>query len=1021
LSKFRNCFFSLLAVLILVGSLAAQAPTGKIIGTVTDDQGSPLPGVSVEADSPNMVGAATGVTNMDGVYRLFGLPSGTYTIKYVLDGFNTVVRQDITVRLEETITVNIEMTPGAIEEEITVVGQSPLVDVKSTTKGMTITREMFEMLPKGRDFTTLVTAVPGVNQESYAGGLSVDGASGAENMYYIDGMDITNMDQGSQDQSAAFEFVDEVKIVASGYQAEFGGSMGGVVNVITRAGGNEFHGELIGYYSGSSLNGQERDTLRISPTDTSVAEYVNYQTGEGLDRALGKDKVNRYEVGFSLGGYIIEDRLWFFGSFLPVFRDTTRDVQWVPAGTAPDSSHTRNQTYWNGQFKLTAQPLKNLRLSAAGVSNFYKYRGTLPARDGTGNPEGNYDVGFDYPNYSGTVTAEYSVGSNLFFSLRGGYFFRNTTNQQVKPPDDPRWRFLKEAPGYASTNNLMFPEIPASLQHGTGWYNISYSELFETKKNIRNRLALNFDTTLYVDLIGEHAWKAGVQMVRIEEDIDNTINEIYVMLGWDRSFTDIATGEKTRGTYGYYGVRGGDAGPYGTFANPNSYRWALYLQDSWTPSFGNNKLTLNFGVRAEKEDIPSFSDLPEYDYPPVQFGFSDKIAPRLGFIYDLFGDASTKIFGSYGWYYDVMKLDMAVGSYGGFKWWSDYYTLEDYDFTKIVKSNPGACGNYIKTYNWREPSFDSTDPDLLPTLQTELTFGLERKIIENLSATVRVVNKHLVRTIEDIGVMTPTGESYYTANPGFGYSRPESEGGKFSDIYPWTPKAKREYWGVNIALDKRFSNNWLGGFSYTWSRLWGNYGGLASSDEWGRNDPNVERYWDGWWMNWDKSMEEIVGLLNTDRPHQFKVYGSYAFPFGLTLGTVMNGMSGIPVTRELHVGMEGYYPDGRLTDGRAPFLFFADLYAEYNLRMTDRYRVQFTINVDNVFDVSTARRVHTLMNQTSAVMTDAERLAGWDYNETAHTVTTINRTISWMPDPRFLMERAFYPPISARLGIKFIF
>jgi hypothetical protein len=172
--------------------------------------------------------------------------------------------------------------------------------------------------------------------------------------------------------------------------------------------------------------------------------------------------------------------------------------------------------------------------------------------------------------------------------------------------------------------------------------------LFETKKDIRNRLAVNFDTTLYVDLVGEHAWKAGVQMVRIEEDIDNTINEIYVMLGWDRSFTFLDTGEMVRGTYGYYAVRGGDAGPYGTFANPNSFRWALYLQDSWTPSFANNKLTLNFGVRAEKEDIPSFSDLPEYDYPPVQFSFGDKIAPRFGFIYDLFGDASTKIFGSYG-------------------------------------------------------------------------------------------------------------------------------------------------------------------------------------------------------------------------------------------------------------------------------------------------------------------------------------------------------------------------------------
>ena len=1022
MSKFRTYFFSLLGVLLIVGSLAAQAPTGKITGTVSDDQGFPLPGVAVDADSPTLVGIASTTTDINGVFRLFGLPSGRYTIRFTLENFNTVVRKDIIVRVEQSIRVNIEMTPGTIEEEITVIGQSPLVDVKSTTKGMTLTREMFEMLPRGRNFDTLVTAVPGVNQEPYLGGLSVDGASGAENMYYIDGMDITNMDQGSRDQSAAFEFVDEVQIVASGYQAEFGGSMGGVINVITRAGGNEFHGELIGYYSGSRLNSTERDSLRLNPLDVNKAEYVNYQTGDGLDAALGKDDVNRWEVGFSLGGYIVKDRLWFFGSFLPVFTDTTRSVDWVPAGTAPSSDHLRKQTWWNGQFKLTAQPIKDLRLAAAFVNNFYKYRGDLPGRDGSGNPDRDYGgTGFDYPNYSGTLTADYTVGSSLFLSMRGGYFFKDQKNQIPPSSGIPRWRFRKEAPGYAYVNNLMFPDIPPELQHGSNWSNISAAELNQMNKNIRNRMAVNFDITAYMNLGGEHAWKAGVQWVRIEEDIDNTISQIYVMLGWDRSFVHLDTGETERGYYGYYAVRGGDSGPYGTFANPNSHRWALYLQDSWTPSFANNRLTLNFGVRVEKEDIPSFSDMPEYQYPPIQFDFMDKIAPRVGFVYDVFGDASTKIFGSFGSYYDVMKLDMAVGSYGGFKWISDYYLMDDYDYRKITKANPGGCGAYIRSYNWREPSFDSTDPDLKATLQTELTFGAERKLMENLSASVRVVYKHIVRTIEDVGVLTPEGEKYYTANPGFGYSRPMSQGGEFADIYPACPKAKREYWGVNIGLDKRFSDNWLAGFSYTWSRLWGNYSGLASSDEWGRNDPNVERYWDLWWHMFDKNNDEVVGLLNTDRPHQFKFYGSYAFPFGLTAGTVVNAMSGIPVTRELHTGLEGYYPDGRLTDGRAPFLWFADLYVEYNLKVTDRYRIQLSLNVDNVFDVSTARRIYSKLNQTSTVLTDDERLAGWTYDDAARTVTTNARTLTYIADPRFMMEMAFYPPLSARIGIKFIF
>jgi len=1031
LSKFRTFFYALIGLILMSGLLTAQVGlTGKIVGTVTDDEGTPLPGITVEASSPKMIGKTAVITDENGVYRIFALPSGTYTIRYSLGGFNTVVRKDIMLSTDivQTITVDITMTPGTIEEEITVLGRSPLIDVKSTTKGMTMNKEFFEMLPRGRNFDTLVTAVPGVNTEPYLSGISVDGASGAENMYYIDGMDITNMDDGERDQQAAFEFVDEIQIVASGYQAEFGGAMGGVINVITRSGGNEYHGELIGYYSGSALNSKERDTLRLDPLDVTVAEHVNYQD------MYGKDKINRYEVGFSLGGYIMKDKLWFFGSFLPVFRKDTRHVEWVPEGVAPASDHEYKRTWFSGQAKLTVQPLRDLRLSASFNNNFYKYRGELPGRDGSGNPDKDWaEIGYDYPKWSGTFHADYTVGTNLLLSARGGYFYKNTANQQAEVPSDPIWRFRKEAPGYAYVNNLMFEDVYIAagredLLHASGWQNIGYYDAFETKKNLRNRMSGNFDLSYYMSLGGEHALKAGVQWVRIEEDIDDTINECYVMLGWDREFIHLDTGATQRGTYGYYAVRGGDSGPYGTFANPKSHRWALYLQDSWTPNFLDGKFTMNIGFRAEKEDIPSFSDLPEYQYAPIQFDFFDKLAPRIGFIYDVYGDANFKIFGSYGLYYDVMKLAMAEGSYGGFKWISDYYQLDDWDFTKITKDNPGGAGVAIRSYNWREPSFDSTDPALKPTVQSELSFGAEKKLSEYIAASVRVVYKHYIRTIEDVGVLTPAGEAYYTANPGFGYTLPQSQGGEFDDKFPACPRAKRDYWGVNIELDKRFSDNWMAGVSYTWSSLRGNFSGLASSDEWGRNDPMVERYWDLWWHMWDRNMFEIVGPLNTDRPHQFKFWGSYVWDFGLTLGLVANAMSGIPVTRELHTGLEGYYPDGRLTDGRAPFLFFANVYAEYNLKVTDRYRIQLSINVDNIFDVKTSRRVYAMMNQTSAVLTDDERLAGWTYDNTAHQVSAPatalypgGRTIDYIADPRFLQEMSFYPPLSARVGLKIIF
>jgi hypothetical protein len=1014
LSKFRTSLLTVLGLILMSGLVTAQVPTGKIIGTVMDDSGIPLPGVSVEAKSPTMVGKSSVLTDESGVYRLFALPPGTYEIKYSLPGFNTVVRKDIVVRLEETITVDITMEPGAIEEEITVLGRSPLIDVKSTYKGMTMSKEMFQMLPRGRNFDTLVTAIPGVSNEPWLGGISVDGASGAENMYYIDGTDITEMERGQRGQSAAFEFVDEIQIKASGYQAEYGGAVGGVVSVITRSGGNEFHGELIGYYSGSRLEGKERDTLRLVPTNTALSEYVNYQD------LYGKDTTDRYEVGFSLGGYVLKDRLWFFGSFLPVFDNTMRHVTFTVNDEKRDSPH--KYKYWNFQAKVTAQPMGNLRLSGSFVNNFSKYKGDLPPRDGSGNPDTDYAAyGYSYPNWSTAGSADLTLGANFLVSLRGGYFFRNQNNQLVAPTE-PCYQFLVETAGYASVTNQHM-DIPDQYKRDAGYVNYPRGQAFAVQKTIRSKGYVNLDLNYFLDLGGEHSLKAGVQWVRQLEDVDSTAPNPVLFLAWDR---DLILGGVNygRGTYGFYSVRGNDAtGPYGSFYQPHSIRWALYVQDSWTPEFLNNRLTLNFGVRTEREYVPPYNDDPAflaelqaegYSINPIEFDFSSKIAPRLGFVYDVFGDATTKIFGSYGWYFDIFKLYMGANAYGGFKWKSAYYALDTYEWDTI-----GVSGNYPGTplgpgvVDWRHPSYESTDPDLKPMSQREISFGAERKLSEFLAASVRVVQKHLRYTIEDVGVFVPgVGEEYYTTNPGYGYSQHVGEGtGRFDPKYPPCPKAKREYWAVNFALDKRFSDNWMAGFSYTWSRLTGNYSGLASSDEYGRVSPNVERYFDLWHLAYTKDLDPQDGPLPTDRTHQFKFYGSYVFPFGVTVGTVINGVSGTPVTEEWTVEANGYYPYNRGNLGRTPFLFFANLYAEYNLRFAEKYTLQFNVNVDNVLNTGTARRIWSRKTSGRVDVSEDELLSkNWDL--------TADRYVA---DPRFNMEQDFYPPISVRFGLKFIF
>ena len=387
----------------------------------------------------------------------------------------------------------------------------------------------------------------------------------------------------------------------------------------------------------------------------------------------------------------------------------------------------------------------------------------------------------------------------------------------------------------------------------------------------------------------------------------------------------------------------------------------------------------------------------------------------MGAVYDVFGDASLKIFANYAVYYDVMKLYTAAAAFGGYKQRTAYYTLDTYEWDTI-----GIHGNYPGTpllvYDWAPVNRDYVDPNLKPMSQREISFGAEKKLKENLSATVRVIQKHLRYGVEDVGVLESDGTmSYYWTNPGYGYSLSTTNGGKFDPLYPECQKAKREYWAVNFSLDKRFSQNWQAGFSYTWSRLTGNYSGLASSDEWvgpnqGRNSPNFEVNFDQWFMSYTKSLDPIDGPLNTDRPHYFKFYGAYTFPFRLTLGTVLNAMSGVPTTEFWNVNGGTVMPYNRGNLARTPFVFIANLYAEYSLRL-GRSSLAFNVNVDNLFDAATTLRRYPLATLHQLEVPEEQLLDGSYTLESAGNV----------PHAMFNMDHAFYPPIAVRLGMRYSF
>jgi len=310
--------YALLALVFLASFASAQVPTGRIVGKVKDEGDAPLPGVAVEAESPRMVGKAATVTDETGTFRLLTLPSGAYIVTFTLQGFQRLKREGIVLQLDQTIALNVTLTQSTPAEEVTVVGRSPLIDVKSTTKGSTMTKDVFMQLPRTRNFDGLLATVPGVQYEGNQGGLSVDGASGTENSWYIDGTNVTDIHYGLPSQSVVMELLEEVKVTASGSNAEFGGSMGGVVNVISRSGGNEFHGDLFGYYNNNRpwMEGKSRDYLRLDPYWTSPLgpEDIEVVNNDDLYFNGGKDRddYQRMEGVFNLGGYVLKDKLWFF-------------------------------------------------------------------------------------------------------------------------------------------------------------------------------------------------------------------------------------------------------------------------------------------------------------------------------------------------------------------------------------------------------------------------------------------------------------------------------------------------------------------------------------------------------------------------------------------------------------------------------------------------------------------------------------------------------------------------------------
>ncbi|HET7219525.1 MAG TPA: carboxypeptidase-like regulatory domain-containing protein [Vicinamibacterales bacterium] len=210
-----------LAMLAVSAAAAAQEQRGSIEGIVRDSSGGVLPGATIEARSPSMAGLQTTVTDTGGLYRFPALPPGRYEVSATLQGFQPAKSADVRLELGQVLKVDLAMAVGGVSENVKVVAESPLIDVKQNTAGANVQAEIIERIPKGRDFAAVVTSAPGITSEARNRGIQIDGASGADNRFLIDGVDTTNLLNGTSGKTLPVDFVDTVQAKASGYAAEY--------------------------------------------------------------------------------------------------------------------------------------------------------------------------------------------------------------------------------------------------------------------------------------------------------------------------------------------------------------------------------------------------------------------------------------------------------------------------------------------------------------------------------------------------------------------------------------------------------------------------------------------------------------------------------------------------------------------------------------------------------------------------------------------------------------------------------
>ena len=1051
---------------LVASQVSAQEATGSLTGRVTDQAtGQPLAGITVVVQGPQ--GEDGALTDAQGTYLFTALPIGTYTVHFYAASSTAQVDSPPTdVSAQQTTRLNVVIpsrAPTEVKETYVIQKKAAAIDVGSSRQGTTWDETAIKNAPlSGTTFDDLIEKAAGAFRDP-SGSVSIGGATGLENQYVLDGINVTGLEYGELGSRLSSTFVRELQINTAGYSAEFGGAMGGTINVITKSGSNDLHGSA---------------NLSWSPYWLSKTPHL---IGRTTDNVVGQPKPDYdTEVAGEAGGAIIRDRLFWWigfsareekdhtfrivragqldmdgnqivdGNGTPVYKEVQRDrinfpkhffqvggkLDFVPQPGhritlslmyAP--SEQRDLHNIAGQNPLIADPRWSVgQYSKDSLDSSLRYNGTLLDR----HLEIDALVGL-HQEHSNTRSPYDDVNAlNQVWTQNAGIYD------------------VEHNPACAPVASATGTFSPCGGPLG-GYYSGGFGEIKEWTGN-RWQMALK----------GAHRVVAGA--VRNEAKVGSQFD--YTTFDQDRHYSgpdddnhnllihDAQSGAVQKWTFftlpsGTYPYQFSDpnnplaaaalAGPpyYQSHlpANVSGSNLALFAQDKVTLF---DKVTLNAGLRYERQALS--------DFKGEQFLVLNNFAPRVGIVYDPEGDGRTKFSAHYGQFYEMIPMNLAARYFGG-----EGILLQTFDGSTCTKppsqwtgAGGETAGCTLAGANQQNNGSDyPVQPKLKGQFNHEVALGIEREILEDLVVGVDYTGRWLGRLIED----GTTAGTFVLFNPGeindSVLARAKDEAtAKHAAADAATgdaktrldaeaqaldartaeleglrkgPKPERTYNALTFHVDKRFAKFFAVRGSYTYSRLIGNYNGLFDADT-NYFAPNGSNFYDtpDLWPN-------KRGPLANDRPHSGRIDGYTTLPISpvddLTFGLSFAARSGAP--RNYQAGL---FPGGGANDvfllprgsaGRTPAYWQIDAKIAYR-RNLQLLKVEAFIDFLNIFNQQVALQEddNYTFDAAAAIVNGTKEDLKYAKNASGQPITK---------NPNFGNALSYQAPFHARLGLRVLF